>query len=106
MDKKLTRCDLCVIFYFSFYWLLNMFRATKCPSSGADECVVLSPRVGIVPWLQDGCQNRLAGSASIEEFVDGHMVVRNMLSNLKNKTNYMSLVLFTLLLKYSTCFEH
>ena len=78
-----------------------------CPSSGADDCVVLLPRVGIVPWLQEGCQNRLAGSVSIEEFVellnghtkyyiptrgdnttqssipeDGHMVARNMLSNL------------------------
>jgi len=40
-----------------------------CSSSGADDCVVLSPRVGIVPWLQEGCQNRLAGSVSIEEFV-------------------------------------
>ena len=40
-----------------------------CPSSGADDCIVLSPRVGIVPWLQEGCQNRLAGSVSIEEFV-------------------------------------
>jgi hypothetical protein len=100
-----------------------MFRATMCPSSGADDCVVLSPRVGIVPWLQEGCQNRLAVSVSIEEFVaqratdssmdtlpanrfwqpscshgtiptcgdnttqssapeDGHMVARNMLSNL------------------------
>jgi len=28
-----------------------------------------SPRVGIVPWLQEGCQNQLAGSVSIEEFV-------------------------------------
>jgi len=52
-----------------FYKLLNMFRATMCPSSEADDCVVLSPRVGIVPWLQEGCQNRLAGSASIEKFV-------------------------------------
>ena len=54
---------------FLLYKLLNMFRATMCPSSGADDCVVLSPRVGIVPWLQEGCQNRLAGSVSIEEFV-------------------------------------
>jgi len=46
---------------FLHYNLLNMFRATKC--------AVLSPRVGIVPWLQEGCQNRLAGSVSIEEFV-------------------------------------
>jgi len=86
-----------------------MFRATMWPSSGADDFVVLSPRVGIVPWLQEGCQNRLAGSVSIEEFVlrtsqpscshgtiptrgdnttqssapeDGHMIARNMLSNL------------------------
>jgi len=40
-----------------------------CPSSGADDCVLLSPRVGIVPWLQEGCQNRLAGRVSIKEFV-------------------------------------
>ena len=46
-----------------------MFRATMCPSSGADDCVMLSPRVGIVPWLQEGCQDRLAGSLSIEGFV-------------------------------------
>jgi len=31
-----------------------MFRATMCPSSGADDCVVLSPRVGVVTWLQPG----------------------------------------------------
>ena len=59
-----------------------MFRATMCPSSGDDDCVVFSPRVGIVPWLQEGCQNRLAASASIEEAPeDGHMVAQNMLSN-------------------------
>jgi hypothetical protein len=46
-----------------------MFWETMCPSSGADDCVVLSPHVGIVPWLQEGCQNRLAGNVSIEEFV-------------------------------------
>jgi len=46
-----------------------MFRATMCPSSGGDDCVVLSPRVGIVQWLQEGCQNLLAASVSIEEFV-------------------------------------
>jgi len=46
-----------------------MFRATICPSSGADDCEILSPRVGIVPWLQKGCRDRLAGSASTEEFV-------------------------------------
>ena len=84
---------------FLLYKLLNMFRATMCPSSGADDCVVLSPHVGIVPCLQEGCQNQLAaGSVSIEEFVarrdnttqssapvDGHMVARNMLSNFKGE---------------------
>ena len=84
-----------------------MFRATMCPSSGADDWLAFSPRVGVVLWLQEGCQNRLAGSVSIEEFLngqpscshgtiptqgdnttqssapeDGHLVVRNMLSNL------------------------
>jgi hypothetical protein len=33
-----------------------MFRATMCPSSGADDGVMLSPRVDIVPGLQEGCQ--------------------------------------------------
>ena len=66
---------------------------------------MLSPRVDIVPWLQEGGQDRLAVSVSIEELVltafpqprhiptrgdnttqssapeDGHMVARNMLSN-------------------------
>jgi len=37
-----------------------------CPTSEADDCVVLSPRVDIVPWLQEGCQNRSAGSVSVE----------------------------------------
>ena len=54
---------------FLLYNLLNMFRATMCPSSGSDDCVVLSPRVGVVAWLHEGCQNRLAGSVFIEEFV-------------------------------------
>ena len=54
---------------FLLYKLLNMFRATMCPSSGADDSVVLSPCFGIVPWLQECCQNRLAGSVSTEEFV-------------------------------------
>jgi len=52
---------------FLLYNLLNMFRTTMCPSSGADDCEMLSQRVGIVPWLQEVCQNRLAGSVSIED---------------------------------------
>jgi hypothetical protein len=34
------------------YNLPNMFRATMCPSSGTDDCVVLSSRVGM--WR--GCR--------------------------------------------------
>jgi len=59
------RNQLDVTFVLSF----NMFWATMCPSSGADNCIMLSPRVGIVPWLQEGCQDRSAGSVFIEEFV-------------------------------------
>ena len=39
-----------------------MFRATMCPSSGADDCVMC----WYVPWPQEGGQDRLAGSASME----------------------------------------
>jgi hypothetical protein len=58
-----------VLSFISPLQVLNMFRATVCPSSEAGDCVVLSSRVGIVPWLQEGCQKRLTGSVSIEEFV-------------------------------------
>jgi len=37
--KRPTRCRL-VIYLFLLYNLLNMFRATLCPSSGADDLVV------------------------------------------------------------------
>jgi len=37
--KKPTRCHL-VLYLFLLYKLLNMFRATLCPSSGADDLVV------------------------------------------------------------------
>jgi len=52
VDNKPTRCHFCVMLYFLLYKLLNMFRATMCPSSGTDDWLVLSPRVGIVLWLQ------------------------------------------------------
>ena len=38
-NKKPTRCHL-VLYLFLLYKLLNMFRATLCPSSGADDLVV------------------------------------------------------------------
>ena len=43
-NKKPTRCHL-VLYLFLLYTLLNMFRATLCPSSGADDLVVFFPRV-------------------------------------------------------------
>jgi len=43
-NKKPTRCHL-VLYLFLIYKLFNMFRATLCPSSGADELVVFLPRV-------------------------------------------------------------
>ena len=38
-SKKPTRCHL-VLYLFLLYKLFNMFRATLCPSSGADDLVV------------------------------------------------------------------
>ena len=43
-NKKPTRCHL-VLYLFLLYKLLTMFRATLCPSSGADDLVVFLPRV-------------------------------------------------------------
>ena len=43
-NKKPTRYQL-VLYLFLRYKLLNMFRATLCPSSGADDLVVFLPRV-------------------------------------------------------------
>jgi len=43
-NKKSTRCHL-VLYLFLLYKLLNMFRATLCPSSGSDDLVVFLPRV-------------------------------------------------------------
>jgi len=72
---------LCYPLFLS-YKLLNMFQATMCPSSGANDCVVLSPRVGIVPWLQEGCQDRLAGSVSIGKFVATNSSMETLPANL------------------------
>jgi len=69
------RNQLDVTFVLSFISPLQvaqLFWATMCPSSGADNCIVLLPHVGIVLWLQEGCQNQLAGSVSIEEFLAQH----------------------------------
>ena len=41
-NKKPTRCHLVLYLFISIspYKLLNMFRATLCPSSGADDLVL------------------------------------------------------------------
>ena len=43
-NKKPTSCYL-ALYLFLLYKLLNMFRATLCPSSGADDLVVFLPLV-------------------------------------------------------------
>ena len=42
-NKKPTRCHLVLYLFLlvALYKLLNMFRATLCPSSGAEDLVVL-----------------------------------------------------------------
>jgi len=49
-NKKPTRYHL-VLYLFLLYKLLNMFRATLCPSSGTDDLVVFFAACGVVPWL-------------------------------------------------------
>jgi len=56
--------------FISTYQLLNMFRATLCPSSGADDLAVFALH-------HTGEKIPLKSSAP----EDGHMVAQNMLSN-------------------------
>jgi len=69
-NKKPTICHL-VLYLFLLYKLLNMFRATLCPSSGADDLVVFLPRVVKCRGCVGG-QIRLAGCVSIGEYVYSH----------------------------------
>ena len=83
--------SLLVLCLFLLYRLLNMFRATLCPSSGADDLEVFI-RCVAEPWLcrqsdPVGCLsvhwealNTNTSKSSAPE--DGHKVARNMLSNL------------------------
>ena len=66
-NKKPTRCHL-VLYLFLLYKLLNMFRATLCPSSGADDLVVFVPRMVLCRGCV-GSQIRLAGCVSIGKYV-------------------------------------
>jgi len=47
-NKKPTRCHL-VLYLFLLYKLLNMFWATLCPSSEADDLGIFAA-CGVVPW--------------------------------------------------------
>ena len=78
--------------------MLNMFRATLCPSSGADDCVSIGEYVALRAtyspmdtqpanriWpptqpRQYTTRGKNATKSSAPE--DGHKVARNMLSNL------------------------
>ena len=64
--KKPTRCHM--LSFISPLQAAQHVSGNICPSSGTD-CMALLPLVGTVPWLQEGCQNRLAASVYIEEFV-------------------------------------
>jgi len=46
--KRPTRCHFLVLCLFLLYSLLNMFRATLCPSSGADDFEVFIRYVAAV----------------------------------------------------------
>ena len=76
-NKKPTRCHL-VLYLFLLYKLLNIFRATLCPSSGADDLVVFFYVWCSAVALHHTWKNTTKSSAP----EDGHKVARNMLSNL------------------------
>ena len=87
--------------YFLLYMLLNMFRATMCPSSGADDWLVVgsvsiegfvatNPSTDTLPtnrFWQPYCSHssiptRGENTNQSSAPDDGDMVARNMLSNL------------------------
>ena len=78
-NKKPTRCHL-VLYLFPLYKLLNMFRATFCPSSGADDLVVFFSRVvqgrGCV-----GSQILLAGCVSTGKYVAAYFLMDTQPAN-------------------------
>ena len=83
--KRPTRCHL-VKYLFLLYNLLNIFRATLCPSSGADNLVVFF-RCVAEPWLcrqsdPVGSATHLKNTTKSSAPEDGHKVARKMLSKL------------------------
>jgi len=85
LNKKPTRCQL-VLYLFRLYKLLNMFRATLCPSSG--RCATYSPMdTQPANRIWEPTQPRhytTSGKNTTKSSApeDGHKVARNMLSNL------------------------
>ena len=82
--KRPTRCHL-VIYLFLLYSLLNMFRATLCPSSGADVVLSASQWTDKRPTGSDclhshGSATHLKNTTKSSAPEDGHKVARNMLS--------------------------
>ena len=99
--KRPTRCHL--VYLFLLYRLLNMFRATLCSSSGADDLVVFFKYVVVVlsasqwtdkqPTRSDclhsyGSATHLKNTTKSSAPEDGHKVARNVLSNLSRRNKY------------------
>ena len=93
-----NQLDVTCYFYFTYY-LLNMFRTSICPSSGACDCVDglphrLSSSLFVVCWgllrMMFGGVRFAGGNPSTQSQApeDRHINVRNMLTNNKwNKNN-------------------
>jgi len=63
---KRNQLDVTMCYHlFLLYKFLNMFRATMCPSSGADDCVVLSPRQNTNTRTPQWTHYLLTGSDSL-----------------------------------------
>jgi len=77
--------SLLVLCLFLLYRLLNMFRATLCPSSGADDLEVLSDVLQSCNNNTTHCYSsatHLINTSKSSAPEDEHKVARNMLSNL------------------------
>jgi len=96
-NKKPTTCHL-VLYLFLLYKLLNMFRATLCPSSGADDLVVFfrvwctlcyilpnghtTSQPDLTAYTTTALHHTRKNTTKSSAPEDGHKVARNMLSNL------------------------
>jgi len=85
-NKKPIRCHL-VLYLFLLYKLLNMFRATLCPSSGADDLMVFfhmwySAVADLTAYTATTLYHMWKNTIKSSAPEDGYKVARNMLSNL------------------------